>query len=491
MRFYQSRKSLTVSIVSALIAFFLIFVMAGNNRLKNSLNDFMSDSIMSRPYSELQTILPNYFSYLYNSAFWIESGNYPDPKNSNFNIELLDKELFKTLPGVFSINYFNNESGISFILEDDKVKSQNIESINNYYKNIYPIVDSDKDGKLYLTDLNILKSNNEKGFSIIYQLVNNPQYFISIDISVSMFKQYFKNIFSPNAILYTSFKYEEALTFPFDNKKNSEYYKSLTQYAIKESEDKLENRPFLIEYDQQIWFVLPYNLENYSGNIGLIIPESELFFSQFNQMYILASIPLLLLFLSLSSLFFIHRYRLNNRFTKDELLQKLINQGESSNLEFKSSLRWDIKEDKVNKKLEIVILKSIAAFANAYGGTLLIGVEDNGKILGLNNDYNTLKSTDKDGFELHLRNIVSGMYGTYAIKNLAVEFITNKGKEICKVTILKSSKPLFTIMKNKDGEKQENFYIRDGNLSRRLDTTSSILDYCNKRFSNKIILNQS
>ena len=44
----------------------------------------------------------------------------------------------------------------------------------------------------------------------------------------------------------------------------------------------------------------------------------------------------------------------------------------------------------VNKKLEEVILKTVAAFANSQGGTLLIGVDDEGTILGLEQDYLSL-----------------------------------------------------------------------------------------------------
>ena len=48
-------------------------------------------------------------------------------------------------------------------------------------------------------------------------------------------------------------------------------------------------------------------------------------------------------------------------------LEDQIADGESDELEFKSSLRWDDKEKMVNKKLEEVIVESIAAFANTSG----------------------------------------------------------------------------------------------------------------------------
>ncbi len=64
-------------------------------------------------------------------------------------------------------------------------------------------------------------------------------------------------------------------------------------------------------------------------------------------------------------------------------LEELIAEGESSDLEFKSSLRWDLKENRADKKIGGIALKAIAALSNGEGGTLLIGVNDEGKILGL------------------------------------------------------------------------------------------------------------
>jgi hypothetical protein len=87
-------------------------------------------------------------------------------------------------------------------------------------------------------------------------------------------------------------------------------------------------------------------------------------------------------------------------------IDDLIAEGESDELEFKSTLRWDVKESKPSKLLEDVIVKTVAAFANVDGGTLIIGVSDGGEILGLAQDLQTLKEPDRDHFELHLRNLL-------------------------------------------------------------------------------------
>ncbi|MCK5735896.1 MAG: hypothetical protein KAH21_05430, partial [Spirochaetaceae bacterium] len=72
--------------------------------------------------------------------------------------------------------------------------------------------------------------------------------------------------------------------------------------------------------------------------------------------------------LSLLTLFIIRDFRRNAiRPSEEELLRQFIDQGESASLEFKSSLRWDYREEKPNKDLESVIVKSIAAFSNHEG----------------------------------------------------------------------------------------------------------------------------
>ena len=104
-------------------------------------------------------------------------------------------------------------------------------------------------------------------------------------------------------------------------------------------------------------------------------------------------------------------------------LLEMIQSGENSKVEFKTTMRYDMRENKVNRKLEEVILKTIAAFSNGQGGTLVMGVDDEQNIIGLENDFRTLKNGTKDEFELHLRNLVNHAYGVeFATNNLQIMF---------------------------------------------------------------------
>lgn len=145
---------------------------------------------------------------------------------------------------------------------------------------------------------------------------------------------------------------------------------------------------------------------------------------------------------------------------EDTELKELILIGENEKLEMKSTLRFDLRQNIVNKNLEYVIAKTVSAFLNSEGGTLIIGVDDDGNALGLEKDIETFSKKDVDGFELHLRNIIKKHLGSHFEKHLKITFPIIDEKTICKVKILKSGKPVFANFEGKDS-----FYVRNGNSS--------------------------
>jgi hypothetical protein len=164
-------------------------------------------------------------------------------------------------------------------------------------------------------------------------------------------------------------------------------------------------------------------------------------------------------------------------------IEDMISEGESDELEFKASLRWDFKEGILNKKLEEVILKTVAAFANSQGGTLLIGVDDNGQILGLDHDYQSLDDGNKDKFEIHLRNLLNQQFGiAFVTSNLGINFPTVNGFEICQLSVSPASKPIVTRIKDNNGQFIERFFVRSGNSSQEIPL-SQISTYLQDRFN--------
>ncbi|MBU1086175.1 MAG: DUF262 domain-containing protein [Candidatus Omnitrophica bacterium] len=164
-------------------------------------------------------------------------------------------------------------------------------------------------------------------------------------------------------------------------------------------------------------------------------------------------------------------------------IEDMISAGENSLTEFKTTLRWDLREGKINKKLEEVVIKTIAGFNNAEGGTLIMGVDDDYEIIGLDFDYNTLRDGDKDKFEIHLRNLINEAYGVeFGANNILIKFPIIEEKEVCVVDIKKGDKPIYTKMTDKNGQKSEKFYVRSGNSSQEISGLGEITSYIKSRF---------
>ena len=165
-------------------------------------------------------------------------------------------------------------------------------------------------------------------------------------------------------------------------------------------------------------------------------------------------------------------------------LEDLLIDDENRYLEFKSSLRWDYRQEKVNPELEKIILKTLAAFGNTDGGILLIGVDDDKKIVGLEKDFQSLKKKDSDYYEIHLRNILHKEMGVkYVSKYIRTQFeTTSENKVVCKIRVLPGDEPVFLKFRDKNGSLDEKFFVRSGNSSQEIESIVEINDYINKKY---------
>jgi hypothetical protein len=158
--------------------------------------------------------------------------------------------------------------------------------------------------------------------------------------------------------------------------------------------------------------------------------------------------------------------------TIDQQIAALISAGESSTLEFKSSVRWDMRENRLNEPLKYSVIKTIAAFLNSSGGTLLIGVDDERRVVGLRGDYSQFKKADvRDAFENWLTTQFIEQFGKPASRLYSVTFHEVDGQDVCRVEVHPSPDPAFV---DEKGGKPAQLYIRTGNASRALDTRESI-----------------
>jgi hypothetical protein len=172
----------------------------------------------------------------------------------------------------------------------------------------------------------------------------------------------------------------------------------------------------------------------------------------------------------------------------DKPFDEIIIHEESQYLEFKSTLCWDVKSSKMDKKLMgEIIMKSISAFSNSEGGILLIGVDNDKRILGLADDYKTFNngSGNRDDFELYFTTLVINNFSkTFAKDNLSVEFPSVGKKEVCLIRVKKGSMPYTVRISDKFGQTKEKFFIRVNNSSRDIDNLLELAKYIKCRFPN-------
>lgn len=150
-------------------------------------------------------------------------------------------------------------------------------------------------------------------------------------------------------------------------------------------------------------------------------------------------------------------------------LPALVRSGEDERVEFKSTARWNLRENKVSRVLANVVARTIAGFANGGGGSLLIGVSDDGRIIGLGRDYQTLKHKNRDGFAQFIMTLVSERLGAHNCKFVHVLFAEIDGHDVCRVVIEPADAPVYF----HDG-KQAHFLVRTGNATRELDAREVI-----------------
>ena len=246
--------------------------------------------------------------------------------------------------------------------------------------------------------------------------------------------------------------------------------------------DSRENQPIQFLTQGQTWWI-EVNSSLFGGEIqlGVILPDRILQneISQLSYVLIYAVLTALVLLLLMLSIF-LRRYSrqaeavigMNKHSTSnEEEILALIQNGEGADLEFKSTLRWNLKTDKADKDVELASLKTIVAFLNSNGGTLLVGVGDDGSIIGIEKD----RFSNVDKYLLHFNNLFRQHIGLQFSQHIDFAIKDLSGKKILVVDCEPSENPVF--LKHNSTEE---FYIRVGPGSRKL-LTSKVLEYIENR----------
>lgn len=165
----------------------------------------------------------------------------------------------------------------------------------------------------------------------------------------------------------------------------------------------------------------------------------------------------------------------------DPALHDLIDRGENDRVEFKASLRFSLKDERILNggelwnKLQLPVLKTIAGFCNRDGGTLLIGVNDEREVLGIGHDFDG-KIGNCDTYENHLRSLVRERLGPAVGALVQVQFVRVDNGTVCRVDCKPSSSPVF--LRANDAEP---FFVRTGNRTEEL-RGRNLFEYQRTRF---------
>lgn len=120
----------------------------------------------------------------------------------------------------------------------------------------------------------------------------------------------------------------------------------------------------------------------------------------------------------------------------------------------------------LEEKLQQEIVKTIAAFLNSEGGILLVGVEDDGTVSGIEKDFKSIHGSRKnlDGWLQHLVDMITNQIGPEFTQYIKVRPISYQNNTVAKIIVTKSGRPAY--VEKKDVE----FYIRSLNTTHALNT---------------------
>lgn len=161
-------------------------------------------------------------------------------------------------------------------------------------------------------------------------------------------------------------------------------------------------------------------------------------------------------------------------------IRRVIAAGESRVVEFKSTGRKNLRTGEKDSAMEFAVLKSVAGFMNADGGTLLVGVADDGAVVGIEQDYPFQgKKRDTDGWDLWLTDFLSQAMGRAAATDVTVGFAEIDGGVVARIVVGPASRPVFVVPAK--GDRNQTFLVRMNSSTREL-ARQEMYDYQRKRW---------
>ncbi len=163
-----------------------------------------------------------------------------------------------------------------------------------------------------------------------------------------------------------------------------------------------------------------------------------------------------------------------------EEIRRVIKAGESKVVEFKSTGRKNLRTGDKDPAMELAVLKSVAGFMNTHGGTLLVGVVDDGAVAGIEQDFPFQGAKQNvDGWELWLTDLLATSLGKAAATDVTLSYGELDGSTVARIVVGPAGQPVFTTPAK--GERKPVFFVRMNSSTREL-FGPEILDYQRKRW---------
>ncbi|MCL4265313.1 MAG: DUF262 domain-containing protein [Anaerolineae bacterium] len=165
------------------------------------------------------------------------------------------------------------------------------------------------------------------------------------------------------------------------------------------------------------------------------------------------------------------------KFSPDPRLMALIASGESQTQEFKVGACRNPHTGRHDNGMRDNITKAVAAFMNTDGGTLVIGVADDGTIIGIEKEYGIANrgKANWDGYELFLRDMLDNSLSVAAaFQYFKIKRHTLQGHDIAQIQVNPAPEPAFVNGK---------LYVRAGAQSKELPGPD-LIAYVNGRWGN-------
>ena len=142
-------------------------------------------------------------------------------------------------------------------------------------------------------------------------------------------------------------------------------------------------------------------------------------------------------------------------------IMNLIENGETETVEFKPKAFKDPHIGGKNESMILIVFQCIAAFMNTQGGTIFLGVMDDKKIVGINDEYflANLHKQNWDGYHLNLVDRLLSLSLKNSSTYCKFERITIIDKDICRVIVKPTPDPVYI---------NKQFFVREGPRTRLL-----------------------